>query len=251
METRGGLGKGLRGGRPRGSVSPLGPPLGGVDVPSQAPVPRTSHQARPGKERPAGAPFGPAGPRGGESRPVPVPSLRGYGEVIGADSGCGPSARPAPAPGPGGAGDRAGSSAPRLRLQHPAAAPPGGSAAPSPGSTVPGHRRLQPTGRRQARTRRCAAPAAPTWPPAERPETPSISASGAPSAGCDHAPSLSGHAPRSGPRPRGRHRCPWQRRRGDGPPGGAGGRKRRGRKRRRFQVTAARPGPGPEPVPGR
>lgn len=80
--TQGGLGRDRRGGQTPGSASPPGPPLGGGDAPSRAPVPHSSPpQARLGKEGPAGAPGPPTRgvPRRGEPPGAGAPStgLRG------------------------------------------------------------------------------------------------------------------------------------------------------------------------------
>lgn len=217
------------------SASPFGPPLGAGDAPSRAPVPHsrcTLPKARPAGRRDAGVgrPPGPGPPcraTGGDwcRQGVRHPrSARSGSRDRGAGAGAGPSE-------------------PRLRLQRHKAAPGGGSAAPSPGSRRGARaRRPQPTGCRQTRARRCAAPAAPTWPPAGRRKRrllPLPVLSRGPRSR-PRSRRVFGHAPayRTAPhRPRGVH--------GNGGTGrpradrGRRRRKRRGRKRRRHQVTGS------------
>ncbi|XP_032555186.1 translation initiation factor IF-2-like [Chiroxiphia lanceolata] len=122
-------------------------------LPLHLPMARPAGRRDPG----AGSPRGPAPPRGAargdwcRQRVRPPRSARaGSRDRGGGGRGRGPQRR-------GSASSARG------------AAPAGGSAAPSPGSRRGARaRRPQPTGRRQTRARRCAAPAAPTWPPAGR-----------------------------------------------------------------------------------
>lgn len=203
--------------RPHPSVEEMPVP----ERPSLAPLSHPSPgSARPGREGAGGSPDRapsvrrPEVPRGRDSRPGPVPSLRGCGEVIGADSGCGPPARPragSRARG-GGGGGRGGALS--------AAAPP-----PAPGGRPAGR-----LGSALARERGARAPPAPTYRPPPDPHPPSrcdrrsnMAARGAPEA---PPTSGSGPSPRTGatptvtarvrPRPPTlpRSRCPWQRRSG-------------------------------------
>lgn len=158
---------------------------------------------------------------------------------------------------PEGGGDRGGARrAAAPPPAHPEGAPRrGGSAVPPPGSAGLGHRRPQPTGRRQTRTRRCAALSVPTWPPAERrkyrPVPLPVSRQRPP-----QRQRGVGHAHRAGPLRRSPPLRPRPRRplsaalEATAAPGGLGRGRRRGgrggRKRRRFQATGS---VSPVPVP--
>ncbi|KAM6256896.1 uncharacterized protein LJ264_008213 [Porphyrio hochstetteri] len=101
METQGELGGGRRDGQhpvlPRLLLHTSVKEMALPERLSLAPLAHAAPSPGPARPRGAGGSPGraasahrPEGPRSGENRPGPAPSLRGCGEVIGADSGCGP-----------------------------------------------------------------------------------------------------------------------------------------------------------------
>lgn len=178
-------------------------------------------------ERPSLAPL--AAPPPSSARPVrrdrrepwPVPSLRGCGEVIGADSGCGPprsalaDSRARGGGGEGGRGRGPGRGPQRRGSASSARGPPHREARqrPRPGARGPGT--AGPNLPAAARP----APAAALRPPIQHGRPRSAGSTAyfrfrLPSAGRDHAHSHGVGSATPPPRPPPRSPCPWQRRSG-------------------------------------